>query len=145
MSEGEMEDFLSPPRVAVLATIGRAGFPHLSGMWFVRDGNVYKMWTYGKSQKAVNARRDPRASLLVEDGSAYSELRGISIRGHLTVIDPFDQVRAIGIALFKRYAGGPSGELQEEVVNEIERQARKRVGLELRADRVATWDHGKLS
>lgn len=33
------------------------------------------VWTYAKSQKIKNLERDPRATLLVETGHEYSELR----------------------------------------------------------------------
>ena len=146
MTSEEIELFLGLPRVGVLATMGRDGYPHLSGMWFVPEGDVLRMWTYAKSQKAVNARRDDRASLLVEDGGAYNELKGISFRGRLSLLDALDDVRAIGLALFERYTKpdlDPS--LEGLALGEIDRQAQKRVGLELHVEDAASWDHSKLA
>ena len=146
MTSKEIELFLGSPRVGVLATLGRDGYPHLSGMWFVPSGDVLRMWTYAKSQKALNARRDERGSLLIEDGRAYNELIGISFRGRLSVLDDFDDVRSIGVALFERYTKpdlDPS--LEEIALVEIDRQAQKRVGLELHITDFASWDHSKLS
>ena len=146
MTVEEIELFLDHPRVGVLATIGRDGYPHLSGMWFVPAGDVLRMWTYAKSQKTVNARRDERASLLIEDGRAYNELKGISFRGRLAILDAFDDVRSIGVALYERYTKpdlDPS--LEEVALAEIDRQAQKRVGLELHVTDSASWDHSKLS
>lgn len=137
---------MSAPRVGVLATIGSGGWPHLSGMWFLWQGGALRMWTYGKSQKAVNARRDPRASLLVEDGTEYQELRGVSLRGSLEVVETFDEVRSVGLGLYERYTQPQLGQSAEgPVLAEIERQARKRVGLVLKVDDIASWDHSKLS
>ena len=48
-------------------------------MWFtVRDGEIW-VWTFAKSQKVRNLERDPRATLLIETGTEYTELRGIQI------------------------------------------------------------------
>ena len=35
-------------------------------------------WTYAKSQKAKNLERDPRATVGIEDGVQYHELRGVT-------------------------------------------------------------------
>ena len=46
-------------RTAMLATNGRDGYPHMIAMWYaLKDGDLV-MTTYGKSQKAVNIKRDP--------------------------------------------------------------------------------------
>ena len=48
-------------------------------LWYVpRDGDVW-IWTYAKSQKVKNLERDPRATLLIETGNEYAELRGVQI------------------------------------------------------------------
>jgi nitroimidazol reductase NimA-like FMN-containing flavoprotein (pyridoxamine 5'-phosphate oxidase superfamily) len=146
MTPQEIDAFLTPVRPGVLATIGRDAWPHLSAMWFVPHAGEIHMWTYGKSQKAVNARRDPRGSLLVEEGERYNTLKGVSIRGSLQVIEDYERVRAIGLGLYSRYTEPHLGIAAEEgPIVEIESQARKRVGLILDMDEVASWDHSKLS
>src|SRR5688572_29640071 len=95
MSRDEIAAFLEPARVGVLATIGSDGRPHLSAMWFVPVEDELHMWTYAKSQKALNACRDPRATLLVEEGGRYNELKGISVSGDVVVTDDFDRVCAV--------------------------------------------------
>jgi nitroimidazol reductase NimA-like FMN-containing flavoprotein (pyridoxamine 5'-phosphate oxidase superfamily) len=146
MTAEEIAAFLTPARAGVLATIGRDAWPHLSAMWFVPGPREIRMWTYGKSQKAVNARRDPKGSLLVEEGDRYNSLKGVSIRGSLQVIDDYERVRAIGLELYSRYTEPHLGIAAEEgPIVEIESQARKRVGLILEMSTVASWDHSKLS
>ena len=146
MTTGEIAAFLDRPRVGALATLDRDGSPHLSGMWFLPGADFVRMWTYAKSQKAINARRDPRASLLVEDGLGYSELKGVSLRGSLRLLEGYEDIRAIGIELYRRYSQ-PRLKIPVEdgPLLEIERQARKRVGLVLQIESVASWDHAKLS
>ena len=103
------------------------------------------MWSYAKSQKSVNAKRDLRAAFLVEEGEKYLELRGILVRARLRIIEGFDEVAAIGKALHLRYVSSKTGEPpDEQALAEIERQAHKRIGLALPLDRIASWDHSKL-
>ena len=147
MTADEVRAFLSEPRNAVLSTLDRHGAPHAAAMWFVPAEDELRMWTYAKSQKAVNLRRDPRCSLLVEEGLAYNELRGLLVKGEVRFIEDYGSVVEIGRSLFARYGavgGAPRGELDEGIVAVIEAQARKRVGLVLPLERVASWDHRKL-
>src|SRR5262249_34501091 len=77
LSEAEVAELLDSERVAVVSSIGPRGWPHSMPLWFVaRDGEVW-IWTYAKSQKVRNLERDPRATVLVETGEEYGELRGM--------------------------------------------------------------------
>jgi PPOX class probable F420-dependent enzyme len=145
MSREEVMSFLDEPRNAVLSTLGGDGMPHAAAMWFVASDDEVRMWTYAKSQKAVNLRRDPRCALLAEEGLAYDELRGVLIRGRARLIEDFDDISAIGVALYDRYSKPRTGmEVEEGPILEIERQAAKRVGVSLALADVASWDHRKL-
>jgi PPOX class probable F420-dependent enzyme len=143
MTNEEVETFLARPLTAVLSTLARDGGPHSAGMWFAAEPGALRMWTYAKSQKAVNLRRDPRAAFLAEEGVAYAELRGVLVRGRAELLTAFDDVVAIGIRLYELYTSAgasPTG----AALAEIGRQARKRVGIVLPRDDVASWDHSKL-
>lgn len=145
MTPEEIDRLLERPRTGILTTLDGDGWPHPAAMWFVPTDSGVSMWTYGKSQKAVNARRDPRAAFLVEVGDSYVELRGVMVRGLVEVIEDFEPVRDIGIALYERYTEPKMGiPVTEGPLAEIERQAHKRVGLRLPFTRVASWDHRRL-
>ena len=145
MSPQEIDALLELPVTGVLSTLGRDGGPHMAGMWFAHSGDRLLMWTYGKSQKAVNARRDPRAAFLIEEGMAYNELRGVLVQGEVEVIDDVAEVDAIGRLLYDRYTLPATGTPVDEGPHvEIARQAAKRVGLALPLNKVSSWDHSKL-
>ncbi len=140
MTDPELHRFLQEERVVTVATIGPSGRPHLMPLWFVADAAVVSAWTFGKSQKVKNLERDPRATLQVEAGDAYQELRGAMLECDVEIVRDTDQVTQIGAAVARRYAGAPAGEIPDAV----RRQAPKRVGLIFRPTRVASWDHRKL-
>ena len=85
MTPAEVQAFLEEPRSIQVATVGPDGFPHVAPMWYlVQDGKVgFRSFT--KSQKIVNLRRDPRVTLLAEEGDSYAELRGLMIKGRATL------------------------------------------------------------
>jgi PPOX class probable F420-dependent enzyme len=145
MTDDEVRSFLAVPDTAVLSTMGRTGWPHLAGMWFAPRDDELLMWTYAKSQKAVNLRRDPRGALLVERGDRYTELRGVLVRGQVRMIEDHDGIVRIGTALAERYSVPATGEAAAGPPEaEIERQSAKRVGLALPLRRIVSWDHSKL-
>jgi len=142
MTAAEIQAFLDAERVVVCATNGPSGWPHLMPLWFVvRDGAVWA-WTYGKSQKVRNLERDPRATLQVEAGDTYDQLRGVMIEADVTLHHDADVVAELGIAIAARFAGG---ELGPEALAALRAQAPKRVGLQFVARRTASWDHRKLA
>jgi PPOX class probable F420-dependent enzyme len=142
MTEEEAAGFLDEQRTVICATNGRDGWPHLMPLWYVvRDGTLWS-WTYAKSQKTRNLERDPRASLQVEAGETYDQLRGIMLRCEVTLHRDADDVAELGLEIFRRYTGA---DLPEETRAMVQAQAPKRVALEFVERSRATFDHRKLA
>jgi len=136
MTEEELASFLEDQKVVTCATIGPNGRPHLMPLWFVVDGDDLRGWTYAKSQKTKNLERDPHATLQIESGVEYQELRGVMMECDAEVVR--EGVEEFGTALFERYAPGI------DVGDMIRQQAPKRVGLRFTPTRTVSWDHRKL-
>ena len=81
MTEAEIEAYLTEQRILNVATNGPTGHPHLVAMWFTLVDGKPAFWTFGRSQKIVNIRRDDKISGLVESGESYNELRGVEMTG----------------------------------------------------------------
>jgi PPOX class probable F420-dependent enzyme len=139
MTDDELRAFLAGHKVVTVATVGPHGRPHLMPLWYVVDGIEMRGWTYAKSQKAKNLERDPRATLQVEDGVLYHELRGAMLECDVRIEREPPEVAKYGLALFKRF-----GDVGPDVQQMIDKQAEKRVGLTFHPTRVLSWDHGKL-
>jgi PPOX class probable F420-dependent enzyme len=140
MSEAELAAFLDEQRIILCATNGPRGWPHLMPLWYVVRGADIWAWTYAKSQKVRNLERDPRATLEVEDGERYEELRGVMLEAHTEIHRDTDLVTELGTELFARYTGATG----EEVLEGVRRQAGKRVAMRFVTERTASWDHRKL-
>jgi PPOX class probable F420-dependent enzyme len=142
MTDGELVAFLETERTVICATNGPRGWPHLMPLWYVvRDGALWA-WTYAKSQKVRNLQRDPRATLQVETGASYDQLRGVMIEAETTIHSALETVTALGVELAARYGGADPG---PEAIAAVQAQAPKRVALEFTAVRTASFDHRKLA
>jgi len=131
MSEDEIADFVVKSRTGTLATVGPDAQPHLTAMWYgVVDGEIW-LETKAKSQKAVNLKRDPRVSFLIEGGDTYDTLRGVSFEGVAEIVDDPDVSHRVGVSVFERYT------IVEQMMN-------KRVCVRIVARRARSWDHRKL-
>jgi PPOX class probable F420-dependent enzyme len=140
MSDAEVRAFLVERMVMQCATLGPNGRPHLVPLWFVPEGTQLVSWTYAKSQKAKNLERDPRATVGVEAGVQYHELRGVTFECDVAVEREPERVEAYGLTLFERYAG----ELSPEIRAMVAQQAQKRIGMRFVPSRTVSWDHSKL-
>ena len=109
-------------------------------MWYGFIDGVMAVETKAKAQKVLNLRRDPRITMLVEDGEYYEELRGVSIVGTAEIVDDADQLWELGVSVFDRYMGGYT----EEMKPFVEIMLNKRVVVKMHVDRTISWDHRKL-
>ena len=140
MSDDEIATYLDRQRSATVATIGPSGLPHLVAMWYaVVDGQIW-FETKSRSQKAVNLRRDPRMTFMVEDGHTYDTLRGVSFEGTAVISEDPDDLWNVGVSVWERY----NGPYTEDVKPLVEFMLQKRVAVRLDVDRVRSWDHRKL-
>lgn len=143
MTDDEVQAYLESERVLNVATLGPTGHPHLVAMWFAMVDAKPVFWTFTKSQKIVNLRRDSKMSGLVESGETYDQLRGVELRGRGIVIDEYQAILEIGKAVGVKY-NGPSV-LGDAALPFLEAQATKRVGVVFEIEHITSWDHTKLA
>jgi len=149
MTKSEVTEFLSEgARVLQLATLDKNGAPHQAPMWFTIDDGRIVFRSFTKSQKIVNLIRDPRLSVLIESGAAYSELRGVMIQGTANLVtDPAYVLKIYG-RLAARYpmVGETPVELDiESLENAFGRFAPKNTVVIVEPTKSTSWDHTKLS
>ena len=143
MTDSEIAEFLDAPRAISVATNGRDGWPHIMPLWFVmRDGEPWA-WTYGKSQKVRNIERNPKATLVAEDGSAYNELRGVMLKSTAQIHDDLKTVLGVGEEVLMKYMS-PDGGVSDAMREGLKAQAAKRIALQFKVESTTSWDHRKL-
>jgi PPOX class probable F420-dependent enzyme len=142
LSEDEQRELLESGRVVVVSSNGARGWPHSMPLWYVLRAAEIWIYTYAKSQKVRNLERDPRATLLVETGHTYGELRGVQIEAEAEIHRDLEPVYEVGKELTLRYSGAAS--LEAHAAEALKAQARKRVAVRFEPKRIASWDHRKL-
>lgn len=143
LDETELAELLASERVAIVSSLGPRGWPHSMPLWFVaREGEVW-IWTYAKSQKVRNLERDPRATVLIETGHEYGELRGAMFETEAELHRDLETVLGFAEELTLRYADGISS-IEGDARAGLEAQAPKRVAIRFKPLRTSSWDHRKL-
>jgi PPOX class probable F420-dependent enzyme len=142
MSDQEVADMLAAERVANVATIGQNGWPHVTALWYVmRDGEPW-IYTYARSQKVRNLERDDRATLLIETGDEYQELRGVMLEARAEIHREIDDVAPLAEEIFLKYQS--NAQVDDATRDALRAQAAKRVAIRFKVQRTVSWDHAKL-
>jgi PPOX class probable F420-dependent enzyme len=141
MSDEQITEFIEHSRTATMATVLPSGRPHLVAMWYaVLDGEIW-FETKAKSQKAVNLRRDPTVTVMIEDGLTYDTLRGVSIDGTAEIADDDpDLLHRVGVSVWERYTGPYTDEMKPFV----DQMMNNRIAVRVVPSRMRSWDHRKL-
>jgi PPOX class probable F420-dependent enzyme len=143
LTDDEQRKLLDSERIAVVISNGTGGWPHAMPLWYVpRDGDVW-IYTYAKSQKVRNLERDPRATVLIETGHEYAELRGVMIEAEAEIHRDIETVFELAKELTLRYAPDLDS-VEGDAAEALRGQAAKRVAVHFVPRRVASWDHRKL-
>jgi len=144
MSPDEIRDYLREGHTMTLVTNGPHGYPHAVAMFFgIDDDLTIRFATYGSSQKVKNIERDPKVTLLVETGTAYSELRGVMLEGDAEITTDLEQTVETMVEA-NAVTGSPLPDL-ELIPHDVKvKMAGKRVLVSVKPTRFVSWDHGKL-
>ena len=144
MNDGEIRDYIQNAHTLIIISNGRHGYPHPMPMWFARneDGSLV-CTTFVKSQKVLNWKRDSRATLIIESGEIYSELRGVVIYAETEIIEDSDKVIDTLVSINSK-----GRELNSEQLTKLRESvaatANKRVALKFTPKKYVSWDHTKL-
>jgi PPOX class probable F420-dependent enzyme len=127
-----VRELLGKRLVAVLATIGPEGVPHVTPLWFADGGEAILMATGSGSRKLENLRRDPRASLVLHDSKAGCDVCGVSIEGRVELVEG-DVAAPLIESVHERYVAPGVPEVAEFLASDD-------VALRLVPERAWTWD-----
>lgn len=141
MTDEEIWKFVEERKSLQVATLNRDGTPHLTTLWFaVVDGEI-AFETFTKSQKIVNLERDPRIAVLLEAGTEYSELRGVSINGTALLHSDPEVVHRYALEVMARNQPDIPKDTLDDVARDM---ATKRTAVVIKPAKIVTWDHRKL-
>ena len=141
MTDAEIWPFIESRKSLQVATLNRDGSAQLTTLWFAVVDGAIVFETFTKSQKIVNLKRDPRIAVLVEDGTTYDQLRGVSINARAELVDDPAEVERYAAHIVRKN----NPEVPPEMVPQAAKMmAQKRTVVVIRPERIASWDHRKL-
>jgi PPOX class probable F420-dependent enzyme len=88
------KETLQESRVASVATIDADGFPHLTSVWFLFDGECLYLAIPSSSAKAKNLMRNRQIAVMVDVRTSYAE-SGITAVGKAEIIGGEDAVPVV--------------------------------------------------
>jgi hypothetical protein len=106
MTDTQVTAFLAavPPHTGKLATVRADGRPHVAPVWYVLDDDGSVLFNTGESTvKGRNLRRDPRASLCVDD--ERPPFSYVVMEGTVEITDDLGEVRRWATEIGGRYMG----------------------------------------
>ena len=143
MTPDEMGTYLEAGGRIILVTNGPEGMPHPVPMHYGLDPDGrFIVTSFRKSQKVKNLERDPRATLLVESGSRYQELKAVVAYCNAEIIDDPELVRKYMRLVRADEAMAES--IERPMSEQVQASMAKRVILRFTPFRFVSWDHGKL-
>jgi PPOX class probable F420-dependent enzyme len=141
MTDEEIDAFIHEPHTMSMATLNHDGTIHVVAMWYGFLEGAVAVETKAKSQKVQNVRRDPRITVMIEDGKTYEELRGVELVGQAEIVEEPERLWELGVSVFERH----QGPYTEEMRPFVEVMLNKRVVIKVNVDRVVSWDHRKMA
>lgn len=92
LSDDEIAAYLDGrPAWAILSTIDEDGFPHSVPLGYFRLGRDIVMGVRDKTRKVANIERNPKVSVVLEDGSSMADIRGVMFQGHARIVREADE------------------------------------------------------
>jgi PPOX class probable F420-dependent enzyme len=111
MTDTQVTAFLAsePPRTGKLATVRADGRPHVAPVWYVLDDDGTIVFNTGAATvKGRNLRRDPRASLCVDD--EHPPFSYVLVDGTAEISEDLTEVRRWATEIGGRYMGAGRAE-----------------------------------
>ncbi|QHC22448.1 pyridoxamine 5'-phosphate oxidase family protein [Streptomyces sp. GS7] len=140
LTPAELDAFLAAQRTCRVATVGGDGAPHVGALWFAWDGTALWLYSITRSKRWAQLRKDPRISVLVDDGHEYGELRGAELTGRAEFVgeaprhgDPCPELAAPERLFAGKYFG----------MTEMPHDGRH-AWLRLTPESVVSWDFRKI-
>jgi PPOX class probable F420-dependent enzyme len=96
----KLEEFLSPTRIVVVATLARSGMPHLTPNWYVFSDGKLHISTTKERLKYINLARDNRMAVCIYSGTTAPEY--VTMTGPVEISDD-DSIWPTTRAIVKRH------------------------------------------
>lgn len=142
MTAEELDDFLSVHRTCYVGTVSANGWPHVAPLAYARldDPTTLYVRTHPDSRKARNLYHDNRASVVVDEGVAYADLKGFFAHAYATVVREERRLARLDEAFVEQQYGG----VMPDLLVRVHATQDEWLWFELDPVHSLTWDNSKL-
>lgn len=137
MTPRQMDQYLSAPRLARVATVRPNGSPHVVPVWYEWDGTVLRFDTPPSFRKGKNLLHDPRLAVVIDSTQGGLRYSGVVLEGRATFVEDPAAAMVIAERIYRRYLGA-EGVLSATPQKMLHGSAH--LIIELAPTRVVTWD-----
>lgn len=146
MSAEDIDALMMTESTLRIATVGPGSDINLTPMTFGWAGG--RAYVFGRGQKIANLRRNPAATVLVDTGTSWREIKGVMMRGRAVVLEDSDAEAADPHLAEARLDIGRKHALVDEAGNTRAHDAtasgRSRRWIVFTPERVVSWDNARL-
>ena len=146
MTESEIDTLMREQSRIRIATIGPGSDINLTPMTFGWAGG--RIYIFGRGQKVANLRRNSTATILVDVGEAWRELKGVMMRGRAWVLeDAAAEATDAHLAEAQLNIGVKSGLADEDgnpKPHAVSASGRSRRWIVFEPRHIVSWDNARL-
>lgn len=142
LTEDERWSLLEEHMVMRLATVDPFGLPHVVPIWYLadRDEGAVFFSTPMDSRKARDLEETPKASMTVDEGARYFELRAVVAEGDVSTVNDDALERSVERRWCEKYFDEP----RRPEFMELLYDGRPWTWYHLDPSRWISWDNGEI-
>ena len=125
------------PLLGILSTVNPSGSPQATPIWYLYDGNHFKITCHGGRIKVRNIRQNPKVSLVVVDTAGYGE--PLRVNGTARIVEEGGE--ELTYTMSRRYQEEPKATKgAKELISYAHSIGQKRVIIEITPVRITYGD-----
>ncbi len=141
MTHEELEEFLSKPILARIATVGKNCTPHIAPVWFIYDDGAVIIGTRKNTMKIRNIKNNPAVAIAIDTivGESVSDgAKGAIFKGKAELVE--EDTLEIIQKLCKKYLGS----LDHPAAKQLLHDPSPSVVIKLKPQKIISWDSSKM-
>lgn len=137
MTQKELEEFLSKPILARIATVGKNCTPYIAPVWFIYEDGAIIISTRKDSTKTRNIKNNPAVAIAIDTTDGESLNRGAIFRGKAELVEK-DTLEIVKKSC-KKYLGSLDHPIAKQLL-----QVKEAIVIKLKPQKTISWDSSKM-
>lgn len=106
LTPSEIDEYLSQPLIARIASVRRNGNPHIAPIWFLWDGKTITMETSPRFIKVENFRHNSYCAISIDSTEGGLRFKAVILEGNVQLLEDDQELnRSIARQIYIKYLG----------------------------------------